>query len=104
MRIHRLSNSGRTIEGLKQGLWEFWSPRADLIRTERYLDGRLHGDFNIYYPNGSRHTAGHHRLGQRYGLWYTWDSAGGLRNLDEYKSGARLRQLSPDEAPREPKP
>lgn len=49
-------------------------------------DGKLHGQYLSYYPDGSKKVKGNFRYNQRTGTWKLWDKSGKLIETRQYQN------------------
>lgn len=60
------------------------------LRTlERHLNGRLHGEILLYWPNGQLKRKCHFDRGVRHGTDQIWNMEGKLVDEDLYEQGRR---------------
>ena len=71
----------------------------DSLKFEYHtMDGRLHGEYTAWYPNGQMKAKGSFYENQRNGEWKAWDEQGKLRMEREYLSPFHFKRTQPEPA------
>lgn len=52
-----------------------------------YHEGRAHGPFRAFYPEGTRWIEGQFQNGLKHGAWHQWDKGGSPSADGEYRAG-----------------
>ncbi|MER2996532.1 toxin-antitoxin system YwqK family antitoxin [Pontibacter populi] len=73
-------SEGQLKNGRKEGLWRFWydNDRKHLKEESYWNDGLLHGKKTMYWKNGNKWQIYNYQKGLRHGMFYNYDSGGGL--------------------------
>ena len=76
---------GSMTRGLKTGRWTcYHGPTAETKWAQgEYLNGREHGPWTVWYPDGQIQRTGEYRMGQRSGVWI--DTAPDGSRIGEYR-------------------
>lgn len=81
---------GRMEYGLETGFWrEYYREDDGGAGSGEYRDGKRHGEWSYFYPEGTRHQRGAYVDGRRHGLWTEWYAEGKLRSEIEWQDGER---------------
>lgn len=103
--------NGQIVNGLREGVWEFFYPDGKLMAREHYEAGDLQGKAENFYPNGQRaslefwkddlqedsayyyhssgvlHRKGRYESGVYQGVWFTWFANGKPEQRIAYVDG-----------------
>ena len=60
------------------------------------FDGRIHGKYISYYPNGQKRAEGNFENAYRIGNWTVWDSEGNLCVQRDYKNPFIYKKIIPE--------
>ena len=60
---------GQFINGLKNGLWHFYSKTGKIQEINDYHLDTLDGIYQTYFPSGEKKTIGSYNKGQKHGKW-----------------------------------
>lgn len=69
-----------------------WFPNNTKAISLFFKNGHAEGSFHKYYINGQLEIEGQYKTGQADGLWYYWNSDGGLIQKVYFKQGIRQWQ------------
>jgi hypothetical protein len=83
-------------EGLRTGIWRFWSAGGRLLREMEFAAGVRERVARAWHPNGAPAAEGFYAGGIRDGAWRFWDPSGHLLRQISYRDGV---PLSPGPAP-----
>jgi len=86
-------------DGLRVGIWRFWSEDGHLAREIEYLAGVREHAAREWHPNGAPAVEGFYVAGEREGRWRWWDARGQLTGEASYVDGARVTSWSAPPAP-----
>lgn len=98
-----LLEEGWQGEGLRQGVWRWYTADGALSGEAEYQDDRLHGTIRWFGPEGRVLAEGRHLLGKRIGAWCWWYPDGALREEATYaedRLDGPCRTLGPQGQPR----
>jgi antitoxin component YwqK of YwqJK toxin-antitoxin module len=70
--------TGFLVDGKRQGEIKFQAPDGRIMRSEPYLDDRLHGVVTNFYPNGEKRSTESYVHGVEHGDWRIWTEKGKL--------------------------
>ena len=73
------------IEDKKDGYWKLYYPSGDIQGEASYKNGS--GEYNEYYPSGSRKSEGNILNGKKQGQWYYYSEGGSLEGEANYDQG-----------------
>jgi antitoxin component YwqK of YwqJK toxin-antitoxin module len=82
-------------EGLRVGVWHFWSEDGKLAREVEYLAGVREHAAREWHPNGAPAVEGFYVAGEREGRWRWWDANGRLTREEAYSAGTRVTGSPP---------
>ncbi len=83
-----------TLDGTK--IWELelhdfkrvrhsrWHSNGQLLQTQAYVDGKVHGPFVTYYSSGAKKTEGADFQGDRSGKWIRYNEDGTVKKVEDY--------------------
>jgi antitoxin component YwqK of YwqJK toxin-antitoxin module len=86
-------------DGLRSGVWRFWSEDGRLAREIEYLAGVREHAAREWHPNGAPAAEGFYVAGEREGRWRWWDARGQPMGEAAYAGGTRV-SMTPPPAPR----
>lgn len=78
-------------DGLRVGVWRFWSEDGKLAREVEYLAGVREHAAREWHPNGAPAVEGFYVAGEREGRWRWWDTNGRSAGEVAYSGGTRLK-------------
>jgi len=78
-------------DGLRIGVWRFWSEDGKLAREVEYIAGVREHAAREWHPNGAPAVEGFYVAGEREGRWRWWDVNGRLTGEVAYSGGTRLK-------------
>ncbi len=65
-------------EPIREGLTEYFDAQGHRIGQEQWREGRLHGPFLRWYPDGNARERGEYHLGAKTGVWELFDPSENL--------------------------
>lgn len=94
------AQEGSLKDGKKHGRWQGFDRSGRRVVTDEYRAGRLvkripfragklHGKFDFWYPDGSRHSIGEYRNGVPTGSWIRWWNNGRMKIRGQYLDGQK---------------
>ena len=75
---------GELVDGLREGLWQFYYENGNLQSEATFVAGRESGEKRVFRENGVPYYIGHYDNGVRVGTWEAYDPDGGLVEKREY--------------------
>jgi antitoxin component YwqK of YwqJK toxin-antitoxin module len=78
-------------DGLRIGVWRFWSEDGKLAREVEYLAGVREHAAREWHPNGAPAVEGFYIAGEREGRWRWWDTNGRLTRELAYSAGTLVK-------------
>ena len=79
--------SGSYSNGLKSGKWITKTPKGTIIKNVEYVEGKLHGKYELFYYNGTPKLSGNFVNGQEDGLWQYFNEKGKSIKSGSYQLG-----------------
>jgi len=80
--------TGDYNSGFRIGTWNYFlRPHGRVFRTEHWVNGYLHGDFQECYPKGIIKISGSYDTGKPIGQWQWYDELGRIMTRGYYPSG-----------------
>jgi hypothetical protein len=76
--------------GLREGLAEEFAEDGKLLATYNFLNGKLHGEYKVYYENGQIRNISNNKHGRLDGLWVDFDESGKETSKSCWKDGSSL--------------
>ncbi len=81
-------SEGDLVNKKPEGLWKYYHLRSDKIMTlENYQNGKLHGEKNVYYPNGQLAEKSFYRNNLKDGAYTKFGENGKPIEESNYKNG-----------------
>jgi antitoxin component YwqK of YwqJK toxin-antitoxin module len=77
-------------DGLRTGIWRFWTEDGRLAREIEYLAGVREHAAREWHPGGAPAAEGFYVAGEREGRWRWWNAQGQLTGEAAYSAGARV--------------
>lgn len=93
-------NNGKMIssheysEGKFHGKWKFYFPNGQLETVGRFNKGLRVGKWNYYYENGLKRQISKYLNGKKHGVWKVFDKDGNLTVQQEWKDGVAVIDTS----------
>lgn len=81
---YTLNAKGKVVNGMKEGLWEFYYANGQKLLEARYLNDVENGTYNSYRENGIPYFRGFYINGKRANVWEVYDEAGNLIQRKDY--------------------
>lgn len=78
---------GNFVDGVKDGIWQSWSKKGNLIRSFNYSNGQLNGEVKFYYVNGTKKFEGSFQNGLKTGIWNFYSESGKVIKSGKYENG-----------------
>lgn len=70
--------------GLRDGMWYFYSESGVEMSMTEYSHGKKHGDSFVRYPNGVMRYYGRYENDQQVGVWVTYDQNGKVEQEKDF--------------------
>jgi antitoxin component YwqK of YwqJK toxin-antitoxin module len=80
---------GAFKSGVQEGDWILLDRNSELLVSNQYLNGFLHGAHYVYYPSGNICLEGQYRLGKPELLWREFYQNGQVAVSGKYKAGIK---------------
>ena len=74
-------------EGKKHGTFTQYYPNGTLRSKQRYKENRIHGAQTIWWPDGNKKTQGLYKKGRLNGSQTEWHSNGAIARKMHYRNG-----------------
>jgi antitoxin component YwqK of YwqJK toxin-antitoxin module len=88
-RYWTLDSMGSYINGVKEGIWEYYWEEGPLRSKGLYINGEKEGIWETYFGKGDLSSKGGYKNDKKEGYWeYYWDN-GGLYKQGTYKDGKK---------------
>ncbi len=71
-----VEKKGKSIDGKRHGKWESFYPNGYKWSEVNYRDGLKWGETMTFYPNGMMKWQGQYASDERVGLWIFYDTTG----------------------------
>lgn len=68
--------SGEIVNGMKEGKWEYFDSKGNILLEENYVTGKLDGDQYYYNSNGAKIKEIPWKEGNLHGMVVEWDEKG----------------------------
>ncbi|NIJ46158.1 antitoxin component YwqK of YwqJK toxin-antitoxin module [Wenyingzhuangia heitensis] len=82
-----LQSDGEMINKKRSGLWKYYDGKRNIILTEEYKDGNLHGERVVYFNNGKKAEESHYINGKLDGVSIRYSQKGTVLHEMSYKNG-----------------
>ncbi len=74
----------------KVGEWRYWDKMGNLGKVEHYNDqGELHGEFQVFYTDGTIQHQGQYQEGRKEGEWKSFYEDGTVQQRDFFESNKK---------------
>ncbi len=79
--------AGQYANGLKSGKWTTKTPKGIIIKKAEYADGKLHGNYELFYYDGTQKLTASFVNGKEDGLWQYFNDKGKIIKSGSYQLG-----------------
>jgi hypothetical protein len=79
--------TGQYTNGLKSGKWTTKTPKGIIIRKAEYAEGKLHGNYELFYYDGTQKLKASFVNGEEDGLWQYFNDKGKIIKSGSYQLG-----------------
>ncbi|MBI3220548.1 MAG: hypothetical protein HYZ44_13625 [Bacteroidetes bacterium] len=79
--------TGQYSNGLKSGKWITKTPKGTIIKNAVYVEGKLHGKYELFYFDGTQKLVANFVDGQEDGLWQYFNEKGKIIKSGSYQLG-----------------
>lgn len=79
--------TGQYLNGLKSGKWTTKTPKGTVIKNAEYVEGKLHGKYELFYYDGTPKLTGNFVNGQEDGLWQYFNEKSKIIKTGSYQLG-----------------
>ncbi|MBT4131228.1 MAG: hypothetical protein HOE44_10965 [Candidatus Marinimicrobia bacterium] len=69
----------------REGEWEWYSERGDMLKKESYSSNALDGRYVEFFENGNVKVAGGYKSGEKAGVWRYFNDDGSLKSELDYE-------------------
>ncbi|NJB83845.1 hypothetical protein [Wenyingzhuangia aestuarii] len=82
-----LKSDGQMIHKKRTGLWKYYDGKRNIILTEEYKDGQLHGERIVYFKNGKKAEESYYVNGKLDGVSTRYSQKGVVLHEMTYQDG-----------------
>ncbi len=93
--IYELDSNGKVLyqgslkDGMKDGLWQWWSPNGKKEAEQYWKQNKIHGKGISFHKNGQKHFETEYNEGKRHGTHLGWYEDGKKIVVSKYRDGQR---------------
>ena len=86
----KMISSHEYIEGKFHGTWKFYFPNGQLETKGKFNNGVRIGKWNYYHENGLKSGISKYLNGKKHGVWKVYDENGNLTTEQEWNEGVAV--------------
>jgi antitoxin component YwqK of YwqJK toxin-antitoxin module len=75
---------GEYLDGKRHGRWVYWYPNGNVWSEGFFYQGENDSIRIVYHENGNKYYSGKYKKGQRTGVWKFWDEEGNFIKKVDY--------------------
>jgi len=83
----KLLSKGQTINKKRTGFWEYYDKHRNVVLTEEFKNGKLHGDRIVYFENGKKAELSSYKNGVLDGVSIRYSERSTVLHEMTYKNG-----------------